>query len=201
MLKSLFQDGRKLSQLYASFLIPVPPFPITYSDISVSISAVRLAGSLSQPPPPSFLNQASQAPRPSTQRSRQHSLKLLWPPRFSRGHLLFQRQKQSPPGGRERRERNGYTLARRVVSRVSVRWIQVLGFPPFGFEIAEMSPWPDKCAFPRSQHSFFLSFFLSRSSILLESSDPAPILLQSSNHRRRFRRPLPLSLLFIDPGF
>ena len=29
MLKSLFQDGRKLSQLYASFLIPVPPFPIT----------------------------------------------------------------------------------------------------------------------------------------------------------------------------
>ena len=27
--KSLFQDGRKLSQLYASFLIPVPPFPIT----------------------------------------------------------------------------------------------------------------------------------------------------------------------------
>ena len=83
MLKSLFQDGRKLSQLYASFLIPVPPFPITYSDISISISAVRLAGSLSQPPPPSFLNQASQAPRPSTQRSRQHSLKLLWPPRFS----------------------------------------------------------------------------------------------------------------------
>ena len=29
ILKSLFQDGRKLSQLYASFLIPVPPFPIT----------------------------------------------------------------------------------------------------------------------------------------------------------------------------
>merc|ERR1712139_91645 len=83
MFNSLFQDGRKLSQLYASFLIPVPPFLITYSDISVSISAVRLAGSLSQPPPPSFLNQASQAPRPSTQRSRQHSLKLLWPPRFS----------------------------------------------------------------------------------------------------------------------
>ena len=27
--KSLFQDGRKLSQLYASFLIHVPPFPIT----------------------------------------------------------------------------------------------------------------------------------------------------------------------------
>ena len=27
--KSLFQYGRKLSQLYASFLIPVPPFPIT----------------------------------------------------------------------------------------------------------------------------------------------------------------------------
>ena len=134
MFNSLFQDARKLSQLYASFLIPVPPFPITYSDISISISAVRLAGSLSQPPPPSFLNQASQAPRPSTQRSRQYSLKLLWPPRFSRGHLLFQRQKQSPPGGRERRERNGYTLARRVVSRVSVRWIQVLGFPPLAFK-------------------------------------------------------------------
>ena len=134
MFNSLFQDARKLSQLYASFLIPMPPFPITYSDISVSISAVRLAGSLSQPPPPSFLNQASQAPRPSTQRSRQYSLKLLWPPRFSRGHLLFQRQKQSPPGGRERRERNGYTLARRVVSRVSVRWIQVLGFPPLALK-------------------------------------------------------------------
>ena len=29
MFNSLFQDGRKLSQLYASFLIPVPPFPIT----------------------------------------------------------------------------------------------------------------------------------------------------------------------------
>ena len=28
MFNSLFQDARKLSQLYASFLIPVPPCPI-----------------------------------------------------------------------------------------------------------------------------------------------------------------------------
>ena len=42
MFNSLFQDARKLSQLYASFLIPVPPFPITNGYIRRHLEGISI---------------------------------------------------------------------------------------------------------------------------------------------------------------